>query len=77
MKKTDFLVVICERKNLTQIAETIAENFKVCSDRQWGDLDIMFLEGDSQKIKRVACSLIGLENSFSIKIMLIGKNGII
>ena len=75
--KTDFLVVICERKNLTEIAETIAKNFKVWSDRQWGDLHIMVLQGDSQKIKRVGCSLIGLRNGFPLKIELIDKSGFV
>jgi hypothetical protein len=76
--KTDFLIVICETKNLTEIAETIVENFEVWRDRQWGDLDIMFLKGDSQKIKRVGCTLIGLRNSFpSLRIEIIDAKGII
>ena len=77
MKKTDFLVVLCETKNLTEIAETIAENFEVWRDRQWGDLHIMFLQGDSQKIKRVGCRLLGLGNGFPLKIELIDKSGFV
>jgi len=74
----DFLIVICERKHLVKVAEIIAQSVKFWNDRPWGDLHLLFIEANPQKIKRIGCSLIGLRHSFpGLRVEIIDKKGII
>jgi len=78
MDEIGFLTVICEDRDLKQIAHVISQNgIENFADRPFGNIHILHLTHTEKTVVRVGSALIGLRNSLPIRIEIIDKDGII